>query len=69
MLRADPPLFEFSLSLANAVILASDTPLLLLSADTTVLAASRSFSRSFGIDPGQATSVLLSGLGHGDGPQ
>jgi len=66
MLRADPPSFKFSLSLANAIILASDTPLLLLSANTTVLAASRSFCQSFGIEQARATSVPLSALGQGE---
>jgi hypothetical protein len=66
MLRAgvlSPPL---GVSLAHAIVLASDTPLLLLGADSTVLAASRSFCRSFGIDPAQATLAPLSLLGHGE---
>jgi two-component sensor histidine kinase len=66
MLRANPVSTEFSLGLAHEIILASDTPLLLLGADTTVLAASRSFCRSFGIDPALAALAPLSSLSHGE---
>ena len=66
MLQYGLPIWPSDVSLASAVILASNTPLLLLSADMTVLAASRSFCLSFGIAPARATLVPLSHLGQGE---
>jgi two-component sensor histidine kinase len=66
MPRVGLPSIDFTASLAHAVILASETPMLLLGDDTTVLAASRSFCRSFGIDPAQATLAPLASLGQGE---
>lgn len=56
----------FASSLAHAVIQSSDAPLLLLSADAVVLAASRSFCESFGIDPARAALTPLQALGAGE---
>ncbi|WP_211262981.1 sensor histidine kinase [Rubellimicrobium mesophilum] len=59
-----PP--DFSVGLANAVILATDAPSLLLRADLTVMVASRSFCRTFGIDPAQTVLRPLTSLGAGE---
>lgn len=57
---------DLSTGLADAIILASDAPSLLLNGDLTVLTASNSFCRSFGIDPSQATGAPLASLGSGE---
>ena len=66
MIQAGPSWPYASAGLANAVILASSTPSLLLGADLTVIVASRSFCRSFGVDPRQATLTPLVSLGGGE---
>lgn len=66
MLRTGELSPDLGVSLAHAIVLASDTPLLLIGADATVMAASWSFCRSFGIDPAQAPLAPLSSLGHGE---
>jgi two-component sensor histidine kinase len=66
MLRTGVLSPDVTVNLAHAIVLASATPLLLLGADATVIAASRSFCRSFGIDPAQAALSPLSLLGHGE---
>ena len=59
-----PP--SFSTSLAFAVIQSSDTPMLLLGSDATIIAASRSFCLAFGIAHAQAVHARLSTLGQGE---
>jgi two-component sensor histidine kinase len=66
MPRAGLPSPDFTLGLARTVVLASETPMLLLGDDTTVLTASRSFCESFGVDPVQAVLAPLASLGHGE---
>jgi len=58
-------------TLALALVAASDAPILLLDGDLTVIAASRSFMRAFGIDPEatNARSLLSLGAGEWDVPQ
>lgn len=53
-------------SLALAVVASSSNPLLLLSADLKVIAASRSFCLAFGIDPSKAANLHLGALGAGE---
>jgi two-component system, sensor histidine kinase PdtaS len=53
-------------SLTLAVIAASQAPLLLLDTDLTVIAASRSFCRAFGIEPADAVGRQLVELGAGE---
>jgi two-component sensor histidine kinase len=57
---------EANSSLALAVVLSSSSPLLLLDAGLTVLAASKSFIRAFGLDAGRVTGVTLEKLGGGE---
>jgi two-component sensor histidine kinase len=54
------------LSLALAVVVSSDAPLLLLDGDLIVLAASTSFCRSFGIEPSGVSGRSLFELGDGE---
>lgn len=60
-----------ALSLMLAVIATSETPLLLLAGDLTVIAASTSFSAAFGIDPStlRGKPVLEMGAGEWNLPQ
>jgi PAS domain-containing protein len=60
-----------ALSLMLAVIATSDTPLLLLSGDLTVIAASTAFCVAFGIDPASVPGnpVLTMGKGEWNVPQ
>lgn len=53
-------------SLALAVVASSSNPLLLLSADLEVIAASASFCVAFGIDPSTAANLHLGELGEGE---
>ena len=53
-------------SLTLALIASSDAPLLLLGGDLTVIAASQSFGRAFGIDPAQAPGRSVFDLGNGE---
>jgi two-component sensor histidine kinase len=57
---------DFALSLALAVISSSDTPLVLLDSDMVVVMASRSFCRTFRIDPVTAAGQPLTALGKGE---
>ena len=57
---------EAALSLAAAVISSSTAPLLLLDAELTVITASGSFCRAFGLDPADVTGVPMSELGAGE---
>ena len=56
-----------ALSLMLAVIATSDTPLLLLSGDLTVVAASNSFCVAFGINPASVPGNPVLTMGKGDG--
>jgi two-component system, sensor histidine kinase PdtaS len=60
-----------SLSLMLAVVTASETPLLLLTGDLTVVAASSSFCAAFAVDPATlpGKSVLAMGNGEWNVPQ
>jgi two-component sensor histidine kinase len=49
-----------------AIVVSSNEPLLLLSEDQKVIAASASFCRAFGIDPGSVTGKGVSELGGGE---
>jgi len=49
-----------------AIVVSSNEPLLLLSEDQKVIAASASFCRGFGIDPGSVTGKGVSELGNGE---
>ena len=66
MTQADVLPSDFSVGLANAVILATDAPSLLLRADLTVMVASRSFCRTFGIDSAKTVLLPLASLGAGE---
>jgi len=50
---------DVALSLALAVIASSTAPLLLLNGDLTLVAASKSFCRAFGIDPASVPDKAL----------
>jgi len=59
------------LSLAQSMVVTSDTPLLLLDSDLRVIAASISFCRAFALDPQLVTgnSILAMGQGEWDLPR
>lgn len=57
---------EAALSLALAVVAASDAPLLLLDGKLVVIAASTSFCRAFQIDPAQVAGRKIFTLGNGE---
>ena len=57
---------EAALSLALAVVAASDAPLLLLDGKLVVVAASTSFCRAFQIDPAQVAGRKIFALGNGE---
>jgi two-component system, sensor histidine kinase PdtaS len=57
---------EAALSLTMAVVASSPGPLLLLDGELTVIAASASFSDTFGIDAASAPGRPLSSLGSGE---
>ena len=57
---------EIELNLALAVITSSHSPLILLDDTLTVLAASRSFDRAFGLDPDNIKGRPLASLGAGE---
>ena len=57
---------EGTLSLALAVVASSNTPLLLLDGDLTVIAVSASFCHEFQIDPAKVSNRQLSDLGNGE---
>ncbi|KPF66431.1 histidine kinase [Bosea sp. AAP35] len=59
-----PP--ELSLGLALAVISTSDAPLLLLDSDLAIIVASRSFCRTFELDPASMEGQHLSAIGAGE---
>jgi len=57
---------EAASSLAMALILSSQAPLLLLDGNLTVQGASSSFCKAFLIDPAKMNGVKLAQLGHGE---
>jgi two-component sensor histidine kinase len=57
---------DIALSLALAVIEASNVPLLLLDGDLSVIAASASFRRAFEIDPSTVSGRKITELGAGE---
>jgi len=54
------------LNLGLALVAASEVPLLFLDKSLVIIAASKSFSRAFGIDPSKIEGRLLSELGKGE---
>jgi two-component sensor histidine kinase len=57
---------DVTLNLALAVVDSSTAPLLLLNADLTLVAASKSFCRAFQIDPASVPACTLRDLGAGE---
>ena len=57
---------EVALNLALAVVASSMAPLLLLNGDLTLIGASKSFCRAFGIDPASVPDKALRELGAGE---
>ncbi len=55
-----------ALNLALAIVTSSNAPVLLLDASLTVIAASKSFCRTFQIDPGEVAGRPLAVLGSGE---
>ena len=53
------------LSLAQSMVVTSDTPLLLLDSDLSVIAASITFCRAFALDPKLVTGSSILSMGHG----
>lgn len=62
----DSSVVHFEAASTLAVVVSSIEPLLLLSADHRVIAASTSFCRSFGIDGSTVTGKRLGALGNGE---
>jgi len=60
------PLVHFEAASTLAVVVSSNEPLLFLSADQKVIAASTSFCRTFEIDPATIPGRALSELGNGE---
>lgn len=56
---------QLALNLGLAVVASSDAPLLLMKADRTVLAASRSFSTVFGLQPQDIIGRKIEAIGEG----
>ncbi|HEY9091919.1 sensor histidine kinase [Parasphingorhabdus sp.] len=54
------------LSLAQSMVVTSDTPLLLLDSDLTVIAASASFCQAFALDPQLVTGSSILAMGDGE---
>lgn len=61
-----PMPYEAANSLGIALVVASPTPLILLDNDFNVKAASGSFCRAFGLDPGRVIGVPIFDLGDGE---
>ena len=57
---------DAALGMALALVASSTAPLVLLDAELTVIAASRSFCEAFGIDPTTAPGKPIFGLGTGE---
>ena len=64
MAPRSPPVSDVSLNLA--LVAASAVPLLLLDSDLTVIAASTSFCKAFGVDSVSTPGTALSALGGGE---
>lgn len=60
------PLSTVALNLGLAVIASSNAPLLLLDNSLTIVAASKSFCRAFGIKPEEIVACRLTELGRGE---
>lgn len=60
------PSVHFEAASTIAVVVSSHEPLLFLSSDLTVIAASASFCRAFEIDPTHVSGKALSALGNGE---
>lgn len=60
------PIAHFEAASTLAVVVSSNEPLLFLSEDQKVIAASASFCRSFGIDPATVSGRSLADLGGGE---
>ncbi|WP_276122061.1 sensor histidine kinase [Pararhizobium qamdonense] len=60
------PTAHFEAASTLAVVVSSNEPLLFLSDDQTVIAASTSFCRAFGIDPATVCGQSLGDLGNGE---
>ena len=60
------PASSLVLDLATAVVAASNAPMLLLDGKFTVLVASASFARSFGLDASAMGGCALAAIGHGE---
>lgn len=61
-----PPTVHFEAASTLAIVLASHEPLLFMSDDLTVIAASASFCRVFGVDPRTVAGRRLDQLGSGE---
>jgi two-component sensor histidine kinase len=61
-----PITVHFETATTLAIIIASHEPLLLLSEDMKIVAASTSFCRDFGIDPITISGKPLAAIGHGE---
>src|SRR3984957_3474892 len=57
---------DVALNLALAIVASSTAPLLLLNGDLTLIGASKSFCRAFGIDPANVPDKALHELGAGE---
>lgn len=60
------PSSEIGNSLSTALVLSSQTPILLLDGGLTIQGASRSFCSAFQLDPAQMTGARLAELGEGE---
>ncbi|QEE46661.1 histidine kinase [Rhizobium sp. WL3] len=60
------PKVHFEAASTLAVVISSNEPLLFLSADLRIIAASASFCRAFEIDPASVAGKRLGELGHGE---
>jgi two-component sensor histidine kinase len=60
------PTVHFEAASTLAVVVSSNEPLLFLSEDQKVIAASTSFCRAFGIDPAKIAGLPLSEIGSGE---
>ena len=60
------PTIHFEAASTLAVVVSSNEPLLFLSQDQKIIAASASFCRAFGIDPATVHGKRLSDLGNGE---
>lgn len=63
---SETPIVHFEAASTLAVVVSSNEPLLFLSDDLKVIAASASFCRAFGINPVTVPGTLLSELGDGE---